>query len=383
MIIYSFSDLMKRVFLFICTIICLVSLPVSVENIETWQCKCIADTYQMGFEKQKVTKNRVLECLRGCGVPARPKPGRRSKDLPEGAELWLVGGGEHEVLAHPRSMDEALEDIGGRLARLPRLWIEEYVPDETARRWIEAGHAFADATGNAHIVLPGLVVRVLGNKPPLLPRKPAQAHPARAWRGAALRVMFHLLCDPALTGRTVRELAELTGTAPGTIVNVLDDLEQSGQLVRLGARKRRFVPDRDLRERWIGEYGRKLRPTLLTGRFTADNPLWQSDFDPTLYGAVWGAEAAAALLGADLRPAVWTLYTAAPPVKLLAAARLRADPAGRVELRGVFWAEALATPRPDTTPLLLIVADLLATRDGRCHAAAVDLRSRYIDGPVQ
>ncbi len=326
---------------------------------------------------------RIRQCLLGIGVPVRVKPGRRPAGLPRGGAVWLLGDQEQEVLVIPQGPKGATEAVGGFAANLPKLWIAEHIPKSTALRWIDEGRGFADAVGNANIELPGLVIRVLGNQPQVQARVVAEEHAGREWRGAALRVVFHLLCKPELARHTIRDLAKITGVAAGTIVNVLEDLEQSGHLVRLGARKRRFIPDPELHDRWIGEHGRKLRPTLLIGRFTAEDPLWHRDFDPVAHGARWGAEPAAVALGADLRPAIWTLYMPALHATALKVARLRADPAGQVEVRRVFWAEELPTPRRDTVPPLLIAADLLATRDGRCHAAATDIRNRFIHGPIE
>jgi hypothetical protein len=192
-----------------------------------------------------------------------------------------------------------------------------------------------------------------------------------------------LLCNPALAEHPLREIATAGTAAPGTIVHLLRDLERIGNLVRLGGRKRRFVPDRNLIDTWMAEYERKLRPKLLRGRFTATTPDWWRTFDVVRHGALWGGEVAAMLLGADLRPGVITLYTKKPLPGFLRAARLRPDAEGAVEIRQVFWTGLAAVPKEDITPPLLVVADLLATGDGRCGEAAQFVREALHVGPVQ
>ena len=331
----------------------------------------------MEAKQPQVVLNQVLQLLRKRGIPVEAKPGRRPEGMPDQVALWRIGKPPTAVLAVPLTVDPG--DLATVEPDCPRLWVANHITDRTARRLITEGRLFADAVGNAHLNLPGLFVQVLGNRPAVLERETEGPRPIRGWRRPALRVLFHLLCDPALARRPIRELAALGGTAPGTVVRLFGDLEQTHQLMRFNRRERRFQPDRDLEDRWIAEYGRKLRPTLLAGRFTATDPDWYRTFDPTEYNARWGAEAAAELLGADLRPALRTLYTAGPLTPLLRAARLRADPLGTVEVRHTFYVPELPTQRPDTTPTLLVIADLLATRDGRCHDAALELRKRWHD----
>lgn len=170
--------------------------------------------------------------------------------------------------------------------------------------------------------------------------------------------------------RPIRELAAVTDVAPGTVVRMLDELEGTGNLLRPTDRSRRLVPTEELRDRWIGDFVRRLRPRLLLGRFTPTKPDWHHDFDPVAHGAIWGGEVAAADLGADLRPGIRTLYTAGNLVDVLRPAGLRGDPDGNVEVRRRFWAAELEGPAKTLAPKLLVVADLIGTRDPRCLDAA-------------
>lgn len=325
-------------------------------------------------------KKRTQESLLRAGVLVRVATGRPRKALAPGEEIWRLGSGPEApaVLATPLPATGAPPSDDNPLG-LPRLWIGEYVSPRRAERMVEEGRAFADAVGNAHVRLPGLIVQVLGRKPDR-PRAKQAVSGDREWRGATLRVLFHLLCEPALIRRPLRDLAGMGETALGTVVHLIDDLERSAHVVRLGGRERRFVPDRALVERWVEEYIRKLRARLLLGRYEpTDMEAW-GGFEPHRAGARWGGESAAELLGTDLRPGIRTLYTGGPLPALLRAAKLRPADDGVVEVRRAFWSGDLEAPREDVVPPLLVVADLIATADGRCIEAAQTIRREFVDG---
>jgi hypothetical protein len=326
-------------------------------------------------------KQQVKETLETYGVEVRIPPGRPHAELAGEAEIWVLGTGPEapRVLALELRTRTRAGESRGAAATLPRLWVAEHIPPATADRLIAAGEAFVDGTGNAHLRLPGIVLHVEGRRAPRRKREERIDEDApREWRGPALRLLFRILCEPALAEEPYTAIADAALTAQGTVTHVFTDLERSGNLVRLGGRKRRFVPDALLVERWIAEYGRKLYPRNLLGRYEATAEKWWHRFDPLEHEACWGGEPAAALLGVQLRPEIRTLYTARPPTDLIRAARLRPNADGHVEVRGVFWNGAPPAPRRDLVHPLLIVADLMATRDGRCREAARLIQEEHL-----
>lgn len=314
----------------------------------------------------------VLEALRGLDLHVEVEAG--------GAllQIWRMGNGKQRVLARsPR----AEAQVPSELTSLPELLVVSQAKQRDAERWIATGKMFADTAGNANLDLPGLVVRILGRqaKRSASERSRSSLAPragAREWRGPTLRLLFQLLCKPALIDQSIRELARSADVSPGTVTHLFEDLEAEGHLLRIGRTQRRFTPGSALVDRWTDAYVRRLRDRLLVGRFTATKPDWHEGFKPEKHGALWGGEPAARRLGADLRPGVWTLYTRDEPVQVLGAAGLRKDPAGQVELRRQFWPDD-TTPVQErmvgVAPRLLVVADLIATRDPRCLGAARQL----------
>lgn len=364
-------------------------------------------------------EERARERLEAYGVEveldARLSGGSRTE------RVWRLRTGGQTVLVLAMLLPEAEWPIAGRAApgsteeeELPRLWYADYIAPQRAAYLRTAGQHYIDTVGNVHLRLPPLVLEVQGKAPTRKRRGKKSARRlgaavsesrtdvVRVWRGAALRLLFQLLCNPTLAERPQREVARLTGCAPGTVMLLYQDLRLLGNLVPLGGKRQRFAPDRALRDRWIVEYGQKLRPKLLLQNFEIrDLDRWKS-FDASMHDALWGAESAAQRLGADLVPGIETLYVHEIRASLLKAAGLRASPGGRVELRQAFWGtpacasplDQLHTNRPATdplirngepsalTPTLLVVADLMATRDGRCQAAAEMILNNHLDGPV-
>jgi hypothetical protein len=118
-----------------------------------------------------------------------------------------------------------------------------------------------------------------------------------------------------------------------------------------------------------------LRGRTLTGRYLAERFDDWRDWQLKPGYAAWGGEPAAALLACDLQPQVLTIYGEKLPARLITQQRLAA--AGPVayehliELRKPFWGQVLrGAGRSDMVPLALVYADLLATGNTRCMAAA-------------
>ena len=95
--------------------------------------------------------------------------------------------------------------------------------------------------------------------------------------------------------------------------------------------------------------------------------LQQTDLIPL--NAYWGGEPAAEKLTRYLKPAHFTIYSAEPIARLIAAGRMRAEGDGNVEILEKFWNfpldQEVTHDIPDVVPPILAYADLLATHDSR------------------
>lgn len=243
-----------------------------------------------------------------------------------------------------------------------------------------------DTAGSVHVRGPNFLLWVTGqprNRERLnvLPEEPAVARTpdGRAFEPKGLKVIFTLLCHPEYAARPYRQIAELAGTAHGTVGHIIQDLEALGFIVPGpagpgGARgQRRLVKTGPLLEQWARIFVRTLRPRQFIGRYRG-RPLdelatvrWAD------HGALLGGECAADVVTAHLRPGTLTLYLQEekPAAGLLRELRLQPDPRGNIELLKKFWTfDTRDAARPDLAPLPLVYADLLAIDDARCEETA-------------
>jgi hypothetical protein len=114
-------------------------------------------------------------------------------------------------------------------------------------------------------------------------------------------------------------------------------------------------------------------------------PSWWQHAELPAGQAWWSGEVAAAKLTGQLRPGAQTLYvepTVRPAVTMALAKRhrLRADPAGTLEIIDAFWHLDEARTESVTAPPLLVYADLQRTREPRNAQAAMLIRAKMEQG---
>ena len=258
-------------------------------------------------------------------------------------------------------------EITGRRALL----VTDYLTPPVAETLRRQKQEFADAAGNAYLEGPGLFVHVAGRK-----RQDTRAAPpaGKTFATAGLKVLFALICDPALADAPHRGIAAAAGVALGAVPAVLADLQQAGHLLVI-PKHRRLNATKRLLDEWALAYARRMRATNLQAVYTVENFTTWPDWKLDPQEARWGGEPAANLLVRYLKPGVLTVYAEKLPPRLMVEQRIvRAAPLAHdrlLELRKPFWGKTLRVEgRPDTVPPALVYADLLATGDGRCMETA-------------
>jgi hypothetical protein len=275
--------------------------------------------------------------------------------------------GERRFVAEIKAVDrfQTPSQVKAQLAdyaELPLL-VAPFISRETAQHCRDLHLSFMDTAGNAYLEAPGFYVYVTGQPRP----KNATESKFRALGTAGLQVTFALLSRPELLHATYREIAHASGAALGTITHVIRDLEARGLLA--GAQHRRVLDPKRLLDEWVTHYPIALRPKLHPKRFES-SPERLAHADLKSLGAFWGGEVAAERFTRFLKPAAFTIYTPKPANPLVAALRLRGNPAGNVEVLDAFWNFVPDAKYRDVVPPPLAYADLLATRDGRNIEAA-------------
>jgi hypothetical protein len=247
----------------------------------------------------------------------------------------------------------------------PPLLVAPYITREIAERCRNLRLPFIDTAGNAYLEAPGLLIYVVGHPRPTAGKEVR----FRALTPAGLQVTFALLCRPHLIRANYREIAAAARVSLGTVGPAVKDLEARGFLHIAPANERRLLASENLLQEWVTHYPITLRPKLNPRRFQAEaKQLHHGKIDG--HNAYWGGEAAAEKLTHFLKPATFTIYAREAIAKVVTAYRMRADPAGNVEILHAFWGFHAAPDPVGIVPPVLAYADLLATNDGRNVEAA-------------
>ncbi len=309
---------------------------------------------------------QALQRATGLNAKIQPQPAAKGRGGDTVLEL-TANNRKLRLRAEVKTVDRfevpALLKAQGDRHTKRTLLVAPYITREVAERCRELGVPFIDTAGNAYLAAPGLFVYIVGNNKPAEFRRDR----FRALNPAGLQIAFALACQPSLVENTYREIAARAGVALGTVGAVMKDLEARGYL-RFKP-KRKLLDPEHLVEEWVTHYPVTLRPKLHPRRFRADVERLQKG-DLRHQNAYWGGEPAAEKLTQYLKPAQFTIYAHEPIARLIAAGRMRAEPAGNIEILDVFWNFDPDKHFPDVVPPLLAYADLLATRDGRDAEAA-------------
>lgn len=253
------------------------------------------------------------------------------------------------------------------------LLLADYINGNVAKQLQAAGIQFIDTQGNAFIDLPNLKVRIAGNRPASTSANVVTGAERiervdRALQPKGLMVIYHLLTDEQALVRSMRDIAQRTGVAHGTVGIVLKALEDAIYLRRDRKGRLVFHDRKGLIERWVQGYAEKLEPKLLIGAFLDESPQWWGSPEVGEFDAVWGGEIAGREYTHYLQPQIATLYVPdSSRAAIMQRHGLRQAPKGtepNIKLMRRFWsdendrASAMASP-------LLTYAELIASGDAR------------------
>jgi hypothetical protein len=321
----------------------------------------------------------ALEAGRALGLTIQVVQGEPQRGRAQADALVRIGRNGKDALYAveikqallPATLGAAIVDLE-RLGRRALL-VADYVAPALADALKAKRVAFLDTAGNAYLEQPKLLVWVKGQKPAA---KPVAPKIGRAFHPTGLQVLFALLCNPQAVNRSYRELAAMAGVAHGTVGFVIPDLQRLGFVGHLKGKRgtRRLFHIERLLAQWTDAYARALRPRTLIGRYYVPTLEGWKDWPLAQQGAIWGGEAAAALLTEYVRPGELTVYAEKLPAMLAARQKFTKDPApghtAVVEVRRRFWNFPGDPLHPTLAPPVLVYADLLATGDARCIETA-------------
>lgn len=264
-----------------------------------------------------------------------------------------------------RRINETL--FGILVNKLDQKWnkvliITEYVTPVMADKMKKLGIQYLDTVGNMYIKELPLYIEITGRK---FQDRKERRKGQRIFYPAGLKVTFALLCLHGIEKKTYREIAEITGTAHGTVAWTFKDLMKAGYMTKVG-NVRQLINKKELLKRWIEAYHERLRPKQIQGRYKANNFEWRKGTDIKKYEALWGGEVGAAILEKYLIPEKVTIYTKGKAVnKLILKGGFRKEVNGDIEILKQFWNFESKSGEKSIVPALLIYADLIGTGENR------------------
>jgi len=249
----------------------------------------------------------------------------------------------------------------------------EYLAETAAKELAKCGVEFADSAGNLFLKLPEHTFFIMNCKKANDINKGHNL--GRAFAPAGLKLIFILLTDPEMLKNNYRILQKKSGVSLGSIGYIMADLKEHGFLLELDG-KLRFADKEKLMDRWCLAYREKLRGKLNIQRYSANLDNFKDIQLLAGLPAAWGGEAAAYFLNGHIHPEIWSIYRWGNINKLIAQAKFRPDPNGKIEILNAFWPEkgnTLTTVHP-----LLIYADLIAGGDSRNLEIAMKIHQKYL-----
>ncbi|MCG7853530.1 MAG: hypothetical protein MIO92_13505 [Methanosarcinaceae archaeon] len=238
---------------------------------------------------------------------------------------------------------------------------------------------FIDTVGNAYINTPPLFIFLKGQR---LPEDIELDIPKNIFNAAGLRIVYALLCNPAMVNNNYREIANEAEVALGTVHNLIKKLTKAGHLVDTGPKGRRLIRKKELLDQWVIEYPYQLRPNLLMGRYQTEQADWWKDVRIREYGGFWGGEVAAYKLTQYLKPFKVTIYMRENYNEFLLANKLRREKNGNVEILEMFRTDDNNQANKETVHPILIYADLMALADSRAVETARMIYDKDIAGLI-
>jgi len=239
--------------------------------------------------------------------------------------------------------------------------------------------AYLEANGNIFLKANGTSIWIDAHKS----LQTKKNNSSRAFTKTGLKVVFQFLLDDTWVNQTYRQIAEQTGSGIGNISNIISGLKQDGFLLAISKNQYKLNHKKELLNKWMDAYDKKLKPSLRVGTFRFLN---ENDFNnwgnlAIKHGkTMWGGEPAGDLYTKYLRPAELTLYTVETRNEIIKNYRLIPDENGNVKVYRKFWHNGEI--KVNTVPPLLAYTDLMNTNDRRCTETAQKIYDEYLQNKL-
>ena len=140
----------------------------------------------------------------------------------------------------------------------------EYVNPSIAEDLKKNNVNFIDSQGNAFIHIPNhLYIDVHGNKL----KVPEEKQSTAIFQPKGLQLLTLLLTHEDVINYSLRVLAKVSDISLGRTGTIMKELRNNGFIIKTSQNKFEFSDKKKLFEKWIENYGERLRPNLLIGTY--------------------------------------------------------------------------------------------------------------------
>ncbi len=239
--------------------------------------------------------------------------------------------------------------------------LSDFLKDECENLGIN----YIDESGNIRIVNDDLYILI--TKP--YQNDATKKQPVAMTEGI-VKCVFALICEPVLLKSTYEEISRKAGISVSMANKAIKFLIEKNHIQK-DKLKRRFFDENSLMYDWLLSYYKHIGSKQITIPYPP--PLdWREIELPD--GAIWGGEAAAAVLTDYLHPQNLVLYSKS---QVHGYEFNKANPnAPRLQICRPFWGDELKITEKGRA--LLTIAELLATQDGRNREVAEIINDRYL-----
>jgi len=250
------------------------------------------------------------------------------------------------------------------------LFVSDYISNEIKKYFRKHSISYISGSGNAFISQNELLLYF---DFPKIEKEPESI--GKAFEKAGIRLISQLLFNKELINMSYDEIAEIVDISKGSISNIFKDLQREGFLYTVD-KKRILRNKKDLLEKWVTAYDRKLRPSILIGKY---RQLDSSVSIQLTENSLWSGEKAAEIMHLNIKPQHKIIYTQLDSVHIIKKLKLIPDDMGNIELLNIFWNSAKLQNNDSTiVPAILVYADLILSKNDRNHEIAKELYEHSI-----
>jgi len=149
-------------------------------------------------------------------------------------------------------------------SKVPVLLMAEYINESIANDLKRNQIYFIDSLGNTYIhILRSIYTDIQGKKP----EKRREKQTTTLFQSKGMQLLFILLTDKGAVNDTIRMLGSKANISIDRAFAVMKELKEKGFILETGKRENQLINIKSLLEKWLVNYGDRLRPKLFLGAY--------------------------------------------------------------------------------------------------------------------